>query len=88
MKRTILLLADPVPLTRRQRAQKKYQQSAKGKAALARYLAKVRDNPERKAKVIVRVNAWAMAHPIQRRVYKRTWQRAKARAVVQLGGDD
>lgn len=75
----IVRLLDPPELTPRQLAQRKYQQSAKGKAALARYREKVRHEPAYKARTIARVRAWEQANRIRRLVYKRVWDRTAKR---------
>lgn len=71
----IVHLLDPPELTPRQLAQKRYQQSAKGKAAAARGWQKRRQNASYRAQARERALAWQKANPMKRRVYKRTWQR-------------
>jgi hypothetical protein len=79
MKRVIRLLDDPVELTPRQLAQKKYWESAKGKAAHARYLAKMRLDPAWRAREAARAKAWKERNALRARVYKRIWQQTEAR---------
>lgn len=79
MSRIVRLLDDPVELTARQLAQRKYQASAKGKAALARYRAKKAQDPAWKAAEVARVTVWGKANVMTRRVYKRVWERTARR---------
>lgn len=75
MKSRIVRLLDVTELTPRQLAQKRYQQSHKGKAAGRRYQRKKRLDPAFRAAEAARVSAWQKANPTARRVYKRIWQR-------------
>lgn len=73
--RRIVKLLDVTELTPRQLAQKRYQQSPKGKAANRRHQRKKRLDPAFRAAEAARVAAWNRANALTRRVYKRTWQR-------------
>jgi hypothetical protein len=81
--RRIVRLLDAKPLNYKQRAQKKYRASAKGKAAMKRYRDKRALDVAFKASEVERVRLWEQANPTRRRVYKRVWalmQRRRARA--------
>jgi hypothetical protein len=75
----IVRLLDVTELTPRQLAQKRYGASAKGRAALARYRDKKRQDAAWRAAESARVKAWDAAHRLTRRVYKRTWQKTAKR---------
>lgn len=75
MIRRIVKLLDVTELTPRQLAQKRYQQSPKGKAANRRHQRKRRQDPAFRAAEAARVAKWNKANALQRRVYKRVWQR-------------
>lgn len=71
------LLADPVKLTPRQLAQRKYRASAKGKAADARSKAKERLKPNHQAKVYALVKRWRHANALHYRAYNRVYRRRR-----------
>jgi hypothetical protein len=77
--RIVRLLDDPVVLTPRQLAQKRYQESAKGKAAAMRYYEKKRQDPAYKARARARAKRWAQDNPARKRVYQRVWQQTDTR---------
>lgn len=83
MRRVIRLLE---PLTSRQRAQRKYQKSAKGRAAAARYREKVGKTEKYRAAGRARAAASWRANPVQKRVYQRVylrrWRREKREAAI------
>lgn len=79
IRRRIVRLLDPPELTPRQLAQKRYQRSAKGKAAARRHYAKKRQDAAYVAANRARVRAWNHANKALRRVYKRTWDTAQRR---------
>lgn len=79
MNSRIVRLLDPPELTPRQLAQRRYQQSAKGKAASARWIAKKRLDAAYRAANVIRAAEWAKKNPMRRRVYKRVWQQTTAR---------
>jgi hypothetical protein len=78
--RRIVRLLDPPELTPRQLAQRRYQQSPKGRAAARRHQRKRRQDAAFRAAEVLRVRAWEAANPVRRRVYKRTWDQARKRA--------
>lgn len=78
----IVRLLDPPELTPRQLAQRRYQASAKGKAAVARQRAKQALRAEWRAAEVRRVVRWEQANRITRRVYKRTWAQTNRRLKV------
>lgn len=78
-RRIVRLLDDPVELTPRQLAQRKYWNSPKGKAAHARYLEKKRQDPAWRAGEAARAKAWKAKNAQRARVYKRVWQQTNAR---------
>jgi hypothetical protein len=80
IRRRIVQLLDPVELTPRQLAQRRYQQSHKGKAAGRRYYAKKRQEPAYRAAACERVRKYDALNRPMRRVYKRTWNRARKAA--------
>jgi hypothetical protein len=75
--RRVVRLLDPPELTPRQLAQRRYQKSLKGKAAARRHQRKRRQDAAFRAAEVLRVRAWEAANPVQRRVYKRTWDRMR-----------
>jgi hypothetical protein len=62
-----------VSLTPRQLAQKRYQQSAKGKAALARHRAKKAQDAAWRAAQVERAVRWDAANPERRRALRQAW---------------
>ncbi len=78
-RRLVLLLSDPVELTPRQLAQRRYQRSLKGRIAGRRYQRKKRQDAAFRAAETARVNKWNMANRLRRRVYKRTWAQTDKR---------
>lgn len=86
MSRIIRLLDPPTlpALTRRQIAQRKYRQSAKGRAAHARSETrrKAKWGPEHQAKKTARNRVYRLAKPdhwrAYHRVYQRRWRRENA----------
>lgn len=76
-RRIVRLLAEPPKLTRRQLAQRKYKQSAKGRAASARAKAKQRLKPDHPAKEYARVKAWRVTNAVHYRVYNRVYRRRR-----------
>jgi hypothetical protein len=83
MKRIVRLLGPKRELTPRQIAQRRYQQSAKGKAAQERYRAKVAPLPEFKAKKVRYSVEYQRRNITTVRVYKRIWWRMKKRRTQQ-----
>lgn len=79
-RRLVLLLSDPVQLTPRLLAQKRYASSTKGKAAHARYKAKKRQDAAWRAAEVARARRWRAANMDQRRAWKRIYQRMRAAA--------
>jgi len=79
MKRVVRLLAAPELLTSRQRAQRKYRQSGKGKAALARYVEKKKQDAAWRAAQVARAMRWARTNRTRKRVYHRVWQQTDRR---------
>lgn len=77
--RIVRLLEPPRVLSSRQRAQKKYQTSAKGKAAMARYREKMKQDPVWRATQVARAVRWARNHRPQKRAYHRVLQRTLKR---------
>lgn len=74
-RRIVRLLDDPPALTPRQLAQRRYQQSPAGRAAAKRWRDKKAADAAWRAANVIRATEWQKAHPMQRRVYKRVWQR-------------
>lgn len=75
----IVRLLDPPELTWRQRAQRKYRQSAKGEAAHARSRAKRLALVEVREQEAAYKRLWVERNRVQLRVYNRTWQRTSRR---------
>ncbi len=70
-----VVLLDGLELTGRQKAQKKYRESPKGRAAQRRSKRKRRADPVKRAVDHLRVREWKKTHVMQQRVYQRIYQR-------------
>ena len=77
MARLVSLLTPKIEPTARQRAQRKYRKSAKGRAANARARDKRRLNPLARKAAIARVVRWRRENPVHVRVYDRIRRRRR-----------
>lgn len=75
--RRVNLLGPEPKLTPKQRAQRKYRASAKGKAASARAFQKWYAKPENRAAACERARNWSKDNRTKKRVYQRVWKRVK-----------
>jgi NADP-dependent 3-hydroxy acid dehydrogenase YdfG len=66
---------EPKPLTARQLAQKKYRESAKGRAAASRHNEKRKRDPKWRARNVARVVAWRATHRDHVNVLRRVQRR-------------